>query len=75
VNEINLQGVVHGPAGYIAVVVSNEHTYFLHESDPLANGLVERITKDSIILRERLSDEMGRPLTREVTRKLPGPAA
>jgi hypothetical protein len=74
VGEISLHGVVRTPSGFIAVVVNGEHTYFLHENDPLADGAVERITKDAIILRERSSDALGRPLTREVTKKIGVPA-
>jgi Tfp pilus assembly protein PilP len=74
VNELSLHGVVRSPNGFIAVVMNGEHTYFLHEHDPLADGAVERITKDTIILRERSSDVLGRPLTHEVTKKLGVPA-
>jgi Tfp pilus assembly protein PilP len=74
IGEITLQGVVHSPSGFIAVVMNGEHTYFLHVDDPLADGAVERITRDSIILRERSSDALGRPLIREVTKKLGVPA-
>ncbi len=70
VAEIGLRGVVRSPSGFIAVVVNGEHTYFLRENDPLADGAVERITRDAIILRERSSDNLGRPLTREVIRKI-----
>jgi hypothetical protein len=70
VGEISLHGVVRSPSGFIAVVVNGEHTYFLHENDPLADGAVERITKDSIILRERYFDSFGHQVTREVIRKL-----
>lgn len=73
VGEVSLHGVVHGASGYIAVVVNGEHTYFLRQNDPLANGQVVRITKDSIVLRERSSDDAGRPTTREVIRKISGP--
>jgi Tfp pilus assembly protein PilP len=74
IGEISLHGVVHSPNGFIAVVMNGERTYFLREHDPLADGAVERITKDAIIFRERSSDALGRPLTREVTRKLGVPA-
>jgi hypothetical protein len=74
VGELGLQGVVQSPSGYIAVVVSGEHTYFLRENDPLADGDVERITKDTITMRQRSSDILGRPVVREVTRKLGVPA-
>ena len=70
IGEVSLHGVVRGPTGFIAVVTSGDHTYFLRENDPLANGLVERITKDSIVLRERYFDESGKPVTRQVTRKI-----
>ncbi len=70
VGEISLRGVVTSPSGPIAVVVNGDHTYFLREHDPLANGAVERIGKDAIILRERSSDSVGRPLMREVVKKL-----
>jgi hypothetical protein len=73
VGEVSLHGVVHGASGYIAVVVNGEHTYFLRQNDPLANGQVVRITKDSIVLRERSTDDAGRPSTREVIRKISGP--
>ena len=75
VGEISLQGVVRSPSGFIAVVMNGEHTYFLRENDPLADGAVERITNDAIILRQRSSDALGRPVTREVTKKLGVPAA
>jgi hypothetical protein len=75
VGDINLQGVVRYTGGYIAVVTSAEHTYFLHANDPLANGDVERITKDAITLRQRSTDILGRPVVHEVTRKLGVPAA
>jgi hypothetical protein len=74
VSEISLHGVVHSPGGFIAVVMNGEHTYFLRENDPLADGAVERITKDAIILRERSSDALGRPSTREVTKRLGVPS-
>jgi Tfp pilus assembly protein PilP len=70
VGDVNLRGVVRSPSGAIAVVVNGEHTYFLRENDPLADGAVERITNDAIILRERSSDAAGRAVTREVTKRL-----
>jgi hypothetical protein len=74
VGEITLHGIVRSPSGFIAVVMNGEHTYFLRENDPLADGDVERITKDVIILRQRSSDVLGRSVVREVTRKLGVPA-
>jgi hypothetical protein len=74
VGDISLQGVVRDSSGYIAVVASGVHTFFLHEKDPLADGDVVRITKDAITLRQRSSDILGRPQVHEVTKKLGVPA-
>jgi hypothetical protein len=74
VGEITLNGVVRSPGGFIAVVVNGEHTYFLRKDDPLADGAVEKITLDAITLRQRSSDALGRPVVREVTKKLGVPA-
>lgn len=73
VGDLNLLGIVQSANGVIAVVASGERTYFLREHDPLADGDVERITKDTITMRQRTSDVLGRPQVREVIRKL-GPA-
>jgi hypothetical protein len=72
VGDVSLHGVVRAPSGFIAVVVNGDHTYFLRENDPLANGAVTRITRDSIVLRERYVDDAGKTVTREVTRKISG---
>jgi len=74
VDDISLQGVVQYTGGYIAVVTTGEHTYFLHDNDPLEDGDVQRITKDAITLRQRSTDILGRPVVHEVTRKLGAPA-
>jgi hypothetical protein len=74
VGDISLRGVVRSPSGFIAVVMNGEHTYFLRENDPLADGDVERITGETITLHQRSSDVLGRPVVREVTRKLGVPA-
>lgn len=74
VSDITLNGVVRSPSGFIAVVVNGERTYFLRKDDPLADGAVAKITWNTITLRQRSSDAVGRPLVREVTKKLGAPA-
>ena len=74
IGDLNLIGIVESSNGVIAVVANGRHTYFLREHDPLADGEVERITSDMITLRQRTSDLMGRPVVREVTRKIGMPA-
>jgi hypothetical protein len=74
IGDISLRGVVQASNGVIAVAMSGAHTYFLREHDPLADGEVVRITRDAMTLRQRSFDVLGRPLVREVTRKVGAPA-
>src|ERR1700693_906862 len=53
IGDLSLLGIVQSSQGSIAVVASGPHTYFLREHDPLADGDVERITRDAITLRQR----------------------
>jgi hypothetical protein len=73
VGDIALHGVVEYSGGLLAVVVNGERTYFLREHDPLADGEVVRITRDSIVMSERFSDEFGRKQNREVTKRIGAP--
>jgi hypothetical protein len=74
VSDLNLVGIVESDEGVLAVVTSGSRTYFLREHDPLADGDVQKITRDAITMRQRSSDLLGRPVVREVVRKLGGPA-
>jgi Tfp pilus assembly protein PilP len=75
IGQINLRGVVKAEAGFIAVVTNSlNKAYFLHENDPVFNGYVVRITGDSVIFSETVQDKLGKPLTREVTKRLTTPA-
>jgi Tfp pilus assembly protein PilP len=75
IDQINLQGIVKSDSGMIAVVVNAlNKAYFLHENDPVFNGYVVKITGDSIIFKETIEDKMGKPLEREVTKRISTPA-
>jgi len=75
IDQISLRGVVKSEAGMIAVVVNAlDKAYFLHENDPVFNGYVVKITGDSIIFKESVQDRMGKPVLREVTKKIVTPA-
>jgi hypothetical protein len=75
IDQIALKGVVRSEAGMIAVVVNTlDKAYFLHENDPVFNGYVVKITGDSIVFKETVQDKIGRPFTREVTKKITTPA-
>jgi len=75
IDQINLKGVVKADAGMIAVVVNTMNkAYFLRENDPVFNGYVVKITGDSIVFKETVQDRLGKPFTREVTKKITMPA-
>ena len=75
IGNINLRGVVHSDAGFIAVVTNNMNkAYFLRENDPVFDGYVVKITGDSIIFKETMQDRLGKSFTREVTKKITTPA-
>jgi Tfp pilus assembly protein PilP len=75
VDQINLKGVIKSDGGMIAVVTNSmDKAYFLRENDPVFNGYVVKITGDSVIFSETYEDKLGKPLTREVTKKLATPA-
>jgi hypothetical protein len=70
-----LQGIVKGPNGMIAVVSNtSQKAYFLRENDPVYNGFVVRITPDSVVFREQVTDKLGKKSTREVVKKVTAPA-
>lgn len=75
VDQIVLKGVVQMRNGNLALVENaGKRPYVLHENDSLFNGSVVKITGDSLILREVSSDVLGRPVNREVVKKVTAPS-
>jgi Tfp pilus assembly protein PilP len=75
IGQINVRGVVKADSGFIAVVTNSlNKAYFLHENDPVFNGYVMRITGDSVVFQETVQDKFGKPVTREVTKRIVTPA-
>ncbi len=75
IGSINLHGVVKSDGGFIAVVTNNlGKAYFLRENDPVFNGYVVRITGDTVVFQETYQDKLGKPLTREVVKRILTPA-
>jgi hypothetical protein len=76
VDQVMLKGVVRSQNESIAVVSSTANkTYFLRENDPVYNGVVVKITPDSIIFRESVTDRLGKTVQREVVKKVNNTAA
>ncbi len=75
IDTIVLKGIVKSQVGMIAVVESSSRklSYFLRENDPVFNGYVVKITRDSVVFRENVMDNLGRQSTREVVKKVVAP--
>lgn len=75
IRQINLRGVVKSENGFIAVVTNSlNKAYFLRENDPVFNGYVVKITGDAVVFQETVQDKLGKPLTREVVKRIFTPA-
>jgi len=71
VSTLILQGIVSGPNGMIAVVANPQKSvYFLRVGDELFDGRVEKIEISGVLFHEVGKDAFGKPVEREVTRKL-----
>ncbi len=73
ISQLKLEGVVRQQTDnkMIAVVTNQtKRAYFLRENQALYNGVVSKITPDSIIFKENVLDEKGRVTTIEVTKRL-----
>jgi Tfp pilus assembly protein PilP len=71
VSTLRIDGIVHGAGGMIAIVSNpQQRVYFLREGDKLYDGSIEHITLEAITFHEIGKDAFGKPLEREVTRRL-----
>ena len=69
-----LQGIVKGSKRHDrGGFESANKAYFLRENDPVYNGFVMRITPDSVVFREQVSDKFGKTSTREIVKKVDAP--
>lgn len=68
---IRVDGAIKSPTGMIAVVSNpQQRVYFVREGDRLYDGEVEKINLDEVIFRESTKDAFGKPVEREVTKRL-----
>jgi hypothetical protein len=77
ISELKLEGIVRQEANntMIAVVANPQNrAYFLRENDAVYDGVVSKITPDSIYFTERYRQPDGHEASREVIKRLsPGP--
>jgi hypothetical protein len=75
IDQIALKGIVQMKSGNIALVENAaRRPYFLKENDALFNGSVVKITGDTVVFKEESSDILGRPVSKEVIKKVSAPA-
>jgi hypothetical protein len=69
--QIRVDGTVKAQNGMIAVVSNpQQRVYFIREGDRLYDGEVEKISLDGVVFRESTKDAFGKPVEREVTKRL-----
>ncbi len=74
ISDMILRGIVRTPSGMIAVVSNQANrAYFLKENDPVFNGMVVKITGDSVVFKENTIDNLGHETTREVVKRVSAP--
>ena len=71
VDTLRITGIVRGTGGMIAIVSNaQQRVYFLREGDKLYDGSVEHITLEAVSFHEFGKDAFGKPLERQVTKRL-----
>ena len=71
VATVRVDGTVKSGADLIAVVSNPErHVYFVREGDHLYDGNVKRIDLDGVTFQEDSKDAFGKPVVREVTKRI-----
>ena len=71
VGTLRIDGIVGGAHGMIAIVSNpQQRVYFLREGDKLYDGSVQHITLEAVSFQEFGKDAFGKPLERQVTKRL-----
>jgi len=71
VGTLRIDGIVRGPNGMIAIVSNPQQSvYFLREGDQLYDGRVLHIDLQQVAFHESGKDAFGKPVDREVTKRL-----
>jgi hypothetical protein len=71
VGSLQIDGIVGGAHGMIAIVSNpQQRVYFLREGDKLYDGTVQKITIEAVAFQEVGKDAFGKPMERQVTKRL-----
>jgi len=74
IGQLKLEGIVRqgkeNPKMIAVLANPANRAYFLHENDPLYNGVITKITPDSVYFKEDVRDAAGNTTSHEVIKKL-----
>jgi Tfp pilus assembly protein PilP len=71
IGTLRIEGLVKGPNGMIAIVSNpQQRVYFLRDGDHVYDGQVEQISMAEIMFHQTGKDAFGRPIERQVTKRL-----
>jgi Tfp pilus assembly protein PilP len=74
IDQVVLKGVVKTTSGMIAMVENAaKKQYNLKEKDPVFNGFVLKISGDSVVFRETITDNLGNQTAKEVVKRVTAP--
>jgi Tfp pilus assembly protein PilP len=74
IDQVVLKGIVKTQSGMIAMVENAaKKQYNLREKDPVFNGSVMKISGDSIVFRETITDNLGHQSAKEVVKRVTAP--
>lgn len=71
IGSLRIDGITKAVNGMIAIVSNpQQRVYFIREGDKLYDGNVGNITLEGVSFHERSKDAFGRPIERDVTKRL-----
>jgi len=71
IGTLTVQGTVQGANGVIAVIANpDQRVYFVREGDRLYDGVVEKISLDSVTFQQDTKDAFGKPIERTVVKRI-----
>ena len=72
--QIALRGIIKTPTKWIAMVETPaKKTYYLYENDAIYNGVVAKITGDSVVFRVQALDNLGHTVSQDIVKRVSAP--
>ena len=74
VRQLQLKGIVKAEGHYLAVMDTRQSsgTLLFRENDEVSDGRVVSITEDTVSFQERSVDPLGKPVWRDIVKKISG---